>query len=310
VPAFAVLLVNYRSADLVSRCLAACGDELPDEVVIVDNASPDDSVTRLRARHPQARIVQRERNDGFAAGVNAGVRATTAPIVVVLNPDTEPRPGAITKLVEHLRDDAQAGVAAPRLVHEDGSVQQSAFRRFPGLAMLFVDLCLPVGWIAMRFPRLDPYRVPPASLHDGSRVAHVIGAALAIRRAAFDAAGPLDEGFFLYLEETEWQRRVRDAGYAVAMVPSAEVLHLVRGGGGEALVPSPHFLTSMRRYLGLRGVPRRVTDATIALALLLSRAAARAEALIIPADRQTGGARAAAYDQLWRDRHGIPEPRG
>ncbi len=305
-----MLLVNYRSADLVSRCLEACGRDLPDEVVIVDNASCDDSVECLRERHPSARIVERERNAGFAAGVNAGFAASDAPVVVVLNPDTEPRPGALPMLVAQLARDERIGVAAPRLLHEDGSVQQSAFRRFPGLAMLFVDLCLPVGWLAMRFPRLDPYRVPPASLHDGSRVAHVIGAAIAVRRAAFEAAGPLDEGFFLYLEETEWQRRVSDAGYEITVVPSAEVVHLVRGGGAQALAPSPHFLASMRRYLTLRRIPRRVTDTVIATALLLSRLAARAEDLIIPASRRTGGARAAAYDQLWRDRHRIPEPRG
>jgi len=310
VPAFAVLLVNYRSADLVSRCLQACGTDLPDEVVIVDNASDDGSVARLRQRHPSARIVERPSNDGFAAGVNTGFAATSAPIVLVLNPDTEPQDGALLALVARLQRDPQVGVAAPRLVHEDGSLQQSAFRRFPGLGLLFVDLCLPIGWIAMRFPRLDPYRIPPTSLRDGDRVAHVIGAALAIRRTAFEAAGPLDEGFFLYLEETEWQRRVRDAGYEIAVVPSAQVTHLVRGGGDDALVPSAHFITSMRRYLELRGTPRRLTSAAIAVALLLSRVAARAEILMLPADRRTGGRRASAYDQLWRDRHGVAEPRG
>ena len=309
-PGFAVLLVNYRSADLVSRCLEACAGDLPDEVVIVDNASCDDSAELLRERHPFARIVERERNDGFAAGVNTGFAASVAPVVVVLNPDTEPRPGALPKLVAQLARDERLGVVAPRLSHEDGSVQQSAFRRFPGLGMLFIDLCLPAGWLAMRFPRLDPYRVPPASLRDGSRVAHVIGAALAVRRSAFEAAGPLDEGFFLYLEETEWQRRVTDAGYEIAVVPSAEVIHLVRGGGTQALAPSPHFLASMRRYLTLRGIPRRVTDTAITVALLLSRLAARAEGLVIASERRTGGARAAAYDQLWRDRHGVAERLG
>jgi hypothetical protein len=167
--------------------------------------------------------------------------------------------------------------------------------------MLVVDLCLPIGWILQRLRWLDPYRVPPGGWRDGAEVAHATGAALAIRRVAWQAAGPLDEGFFLYLEETEWQARVRAAGFAVVLVPSAEVVHLVRGGG-EALAPSPRFLVSMRRYLGLRGYPPRVTEAAIAGSLALSRLAARAEGVVIRPRRRTGGARAAAYNSLWRAR--------
>jgi GT2 family glycosyltransferase len=168
--------------------------------------------------------------------------------------------------------------------------------------MLAVDLCLPLGNVLQRLPGLDPYRVPPERWRPGAPVAHVIGAALAIRRAAYEAAGPLDEGFFLYLEETEWQERVRRAGYRVELVPDAEVVHLVRGGGDEALAPSPHFLASMRRYLRMRGHRERVVDAVIDGSLLLSRVAARAERVVVPADRRTGGARAQAYDDLWRAR--------
>lgn len=298
----AVVIVNYRSADLVSSCLAALGADAPSQVVIVDNASGDGSAELLRERHPQADVVQRAANDGFAAGVNAGFAKTSAAVVVVLNPDTAPRPRALARLVEHLADSPRTGVAAPLLVYEDGTPQASAYRRSPGLAMLFIDLCLPLGFVVQRFPRLDPYRVPPARLREGTSVAHVAGAAIAVRRAAYDAAGPLDEGFFLYLEETEWQERVRGAGWTVDMVPSAEVTHLVRGGGERSLAPSPHFLHSARRYLRMRGYPPVATEAMIVSSLLLSRLATRAERLVVPARRRTGGARAEAYEALWRAR--------
>lgn len=298
----AVVIVNYRTPDLVSNCLRAVTAHRPAEVVVVDNASGDGSPDLVRNRHPEVTVVERQANDGFAAAVNSGFRATSAGTVVVLNPDTEPRPGALARLVAHLAANPRTGVAAPRLTYGDGTPQPSAYRRFPGLAMLFVDLCLPVGFVVQRFPRLDPYRVSPHGLHDGAPVAHVTGAALAIRRSAYDAAGPFDEGFFLYLEETEWQQRVRAAGYSVEVVPSAEVVHLVRGGGPESLAPSPHFLASARRYLAMRGRPSWATEAVIVVSLLASRAAARAERLVVPRDRRTGGARAAAYDALWRAR--------
>jgi GT2 family glycosyltransferase len=301
-PRYAIVVVNYRSAELTEACVRAALADAPATVVVVDNASGDGSPERLRRALPEATVVERDRNDGFAAGVNAGFAATTEPVVVVLNPDTEPRPGALRMLVEHLDATAEAGVAAPRLVHADGTLQPSAYRRAPGLAILALELCLPLGQLVQRVPRLDPYRVPPARWRRGLPVAHVTGAALAIRRAAYDAAGPLDEGFFLYLEETEWQERVRRAGYRIELVPEAEVVHLVRGGGDEALAPSPYFLASMRRYLRGRGHRDGVITAVIDVSLALSRLATRAEAVVVPRARRTGGARAAAYDELWRRR--------
>ncbi len=236
------MIVNFRSAELTLRCLDAVGDEVAERVV-VDNASGDGSVERLRAAGVE--VVARASNDGFAAGVNAGFAATSAPVVVVLNPDTEPRPGAIARLVARLDERPRVGLAAPRLVFGDGRPQPSAYKRFPGLGILFLELCTPLGYLLVHLPRLDPYRGTPAR--------HVLGAAMAIRRAAYDDAGPFDEGFFLYLEETDWQRRAHERGWTVEVVDDAEVVHLVRGGGEAADAPSPHFVRSARRYLRRRG---------------------------------------------------------
>lgn len=299
-PAFALVVVTHRTAELASRCLRAAAGESPAETVVVDSASGDGSAARLREGHPEAKVLELPTNAGFAAAVNAGVAETTAPIVLLLNADTEPRPGALRALAEHLERSPRAGVAAPRLVHGDGTAQASAYRRTPGLLLLAFDLCLPAGYIAERVPAIDPYRVPPQRWRTGAHVAHVCGAALAVRRTAFTAAGPFDEGFFLYLEETEWQERVRAAGFTIELVPQAEVMHL--GRGGDALAPSVHFVSSMRRYLQSRGRSPALIDAAINAALLLSRAAARAERLVVPAERRTDGARAAAYDALWRAR--------
>ena len=266
----ALVIVNFRTPDLVERCLRAVGEDVGERVV-VDNASGDGSVERLRARGVE--VVARAANDGFAAGVNAGFAATRAPVVVVLNPDTEPRPGAIARLVERLERAPRAGVAGPRLVFADGTPQPSAYRRFPGLGILFLELCTPVGYLLVHLPRLDPYRGTPA--------AHVYGAAMAIRRAAYADAGPFDEGFFLYLEETEWQRRVRDRGWTVEVADDAEVVHLVRGGGAAADAPSPHFVRSARRYLRRQGhrdgVVRVVLGAALWFSVVFLRAIGRRE---------------------------------
>ncbi|MBI5105314.1 MAG: glycosyltransferase family 2 protein [Solirubrobacterales bacterium] len=203
-----------------------------------------------------------------------------------------------------MRASPRCGVAAPRLLGPDGATQPNAYRRFPGPLTLFAELCLPVGFLLDRVPRLDPYRHPPGF---GGPVAHATGAALAIRRAAYDAAGPFDEGYFLYLEETEWQRRVWSAGWTVEAVPGAEVVHLVRGGEEADLAPSPWFLASTRRYLGAR--PRWLVEGLIAVALLGSRAFLAAMRAAIPGRRALNRRRAAAWRALWADRRRGPGER-
>jgi N-acetylglucosaminyl-diphospho-decaprenol L-rhamnosyltransferase len=298
----AVVIVNYRTAPLVERCLesvAATREDLVLETIVVDNASGDGSVERLRASWPAADVIAMPANRGFAAGVNAGFRHSRAAIVVLLNPDTEVRPGALAALVERLRDHPRAGVAAPLLENGEGQLAANGYRRFPGLLTLGMDLCVPVGYALVHAPALHPYAMSPAALRAGRDPAWVSGAAMAIRRGAYEQAGPFDEGFFLYFEETEWQHRVVRAGWRVELVPDARVSHLMRGGGEDSLVHSPHFVPSALRYLRMRRVPLALSRATLAVSLALSWAAL---ALIarIPAKRARASGQARAYRSLLR----------
>jgi N-acetylglucosaminyl-diphospho-decaprenol L-rhamnosyltransferase len=279
----AVVIVNFRTAELVVSLLRSIEPELgsvPLDLVVVDNGSGDGSVQRIHAARPEARIVQLPENRGFAAGVNAGFAATEAPIVLVLNPDVEVMSGAVRALVDHLRECPRAGVAAPLLLHPDGSLQRNGYRRMPNLLTLFVDFCIPVAYALEHVPWLHPHVLPAERLRRGGEVAHAYGAALAIRRDAYRDAGPFDEGFFLYLEETEWQGRVRARGWTIELVPSARMTHLVRGGGEAAQTFSPHYVRSAYRYFGLRGRAPGVVDAVFLAASLLSRAGLTAIAMV------------------------------
>jgi GT2 family glycosyltransferase len=296
----AVAIVNYRTPELVERCLEtvwATSTDLNLEVVVIDNASKDGSVERLRASLPTARVVALDENRGFAAGVNACFRNTQAELVVVLNPDTEIQPGALQALLEHLHSHPGTGLVAPLLEDSEGHLASNGYRRFPGLCMLAIDLCLPLGYAFAHAPNLHPYALAPTALMAGARPAHVCGAAMAIRREAYSEAGPLDEGFFLYLEETEWQRRMALRGWTIEVQPHARVRHLVRGGGDEALTPSPHFVAGAVRYLRLRGVPPFLSRAVLAVALASSWATVSLIACL-PAKRATAIRQARAYRSL------------
>ena len=282
-----LVIVNYRTAEMTGRCLALSADAAGDlelERVVIDNASGDGSVTALRERHPEATIVEQADNRGFGAGVNAGFAATSAPFVVLLNPDTEPRPGAIARLVEHLRTHPRAGVAAPLLLHPGGAPQRSAHRTFPTLWTLFVDFCVPLGYALALRPDAHPHELSERRTADGGAVAHVNGSALAIRRDAYEQAGGFDEGFFMYLEETEWQQRARRRGWSVDVVPEAEVVHVRRAGAGMAEI-TDRYLPSIYRYMELQGRSARSVDAVLALGSSLSRLTLAALARLRPSRR-------------------------
>jgi len=298
----AVVVVNYRTAALVERCLTtvrATAAELRLETVVVDNASGDGSVERLRVALPDAEVISMGENGGFAAGVNVGFRRSTAELVIVLNPDTEVRPGAVQALLARLRAHPRTGVVAPLLEGPAGELAPNGYRRFPGLLTLSLDLCVPFAYALARAPALHPYAMSPATLRAGGRVAHVCGAAMAIRRSAYTQAGPLDEGFFLYLEETEWQRRVAGRGWAIEVEPAAHVCHLVRGGGEAALAPSPYWVRSAVRYLHMQGVPTWVSRIVLAVSLASSWATLRLIACL-PAKRAKATGQARAYRSLLR----------
>jgi N-acetylglucosaminyl-diphospho-decaprenol L-rhamnosyltransferase len=272
----ALIVVNYETPELVDRLLQTVGPargKLRLEVVIVDNGSRDESPRRIRASHPEAHVIEAGENRGFAASVNIGFAATAAPVVFVLNADTELRPGALALLFDALGRHPRAGVAAPLLLNPDGSLQRNAYRRLPSLITLFVDFCLPIGHALEHVQFLHPHVLPARRIRRGGEVAHVSGAAVAIRREAYLAAGPFDERFFLYLEETEWQARVVKAGWTIEVAPAAEVVHLVRGGGEAAESFSPHYLRSAYLYFALRGRPATLVDLILLTASALSRMA-------------------------------------
>jgi GT2 family glycosyltransferase len=267
------------------------------QIVVIDNASGDGSAARLRQSLPDATVVELEANRGFAAGVNAGFRHTSAEFVVVLNPDTELAPGALAQLLGRLREHPRTAVVAPLLEHADGRLAPNGYRRFPGLFTIALDLCIPLGYarLATRLPH--PAAMSPAALRAGARPAWVCGAAMAIRRAAYAQAGDLDEDFFLYFEETEFQQRLARCGWTVELAPGATARHLLRGGGAEALAHSPHFLASALRYLRMRGVPVAVSRAVLAVSLALSWLGLRLIACL-PAKRAQAGEQARAYREL------------
>ena len=269
-PDLSVIVVNYDSAELTVRALErvarSAGNVLTEEIV-VDAGSSGEDISLMRERRPQARILELGVNRGFAAGNNAGISLARGRHLLMINPDAFAEGDAVEALVRHLDRHPRVGLLAPLLLKEDGSPQDNAHRRFPNLLTLFVDFCTPLAFL-VRGTRLDPHHVPRRELTEARPIAHANGAAMAVRTQAATATGPLDESFFLYYEETEWQRRMAAAGWDRVVLPSARFTHIGGSSSSGFALASPHYLASVCHYYD----HPRVALAVIRVAALVSRA--------------------------------------
>jgi GT2 family glycosyltransferase len=194
----AVAIINWNTRDLLRACLATVLAERAEEVVVVDNGSYDGSIEMVRREFPTVRLKVLPSNPGYGAASNIAFRLCTAEYVLLLNSDTEVRPGALAALTRALDARPRVGIVGPRLENVDGSLQRSVFP-FPSP---FISLLKrqPLAAIVSRLPGLREH-YPLNWGHDGERrVPWVLGAAQAIRRASFDAVGGFDESYVMYFE--------------------------------------------------------------------------------------------------------------
>lgn len=228
--AIAVAVVSYNTRDLLRACLDSILGEQPDEVVVVDNASSDGSPEMVRDEYPGVTLWRNEDNRGFASGVNQAFARSSSPHVLLLNSDTALTPGVLRGLGAYLDQNQEAAVVGPRLLNPDGSLQPSCYH-FP--TPLHVLLELSSLSAAVRFVPVLRRRYLRTWPHDEARaVPWVLGAAMAIRRSAFEAVGGFDESFFMYSEEVDFCFRLQRAGWETHFAPVGSVFHV--GGASTA----------------------------------------------------------------------------
>lgn len=282
------MVVHYRTPRESVEAAHAVVRAAPGvEVVVVDNASRDSIAEDLAREVPTARLLVEDANRGYGAACNRGARETERPLLLFLNSDALVEPGAVEALVATLDADPRAAAVGPRLENPDGTLQPS-IQRLPSLRTIFFESSGLAALAGGRFP----FRGHSATREDHSRtqaVESLKGAALLVRRAAFEHAGGFDEGFFLYGEETDLMERWRRLGWKVLFEPSARVVHTGGASGGDALFGQLHegLALHVARHQGR-------TAATLARAVLRAGAATRyVLSLVTPGER--GRARRARY---------------
>lgn len=230
-PELSVVIVSYRCADHLARCLASIDQQHGDltvEVIVVDNASGDQTVGVARAR-PGTAVLERAANDGFARAANEGMAMADGRAVLVLNPDTVVHPGALRACLDALWADPRVGVLTPRVVDQRGILDPRCHRTFP---TLWSAACFALG-----LDRHLPWRSAQAYLmrhlpeNHQADVDAVSGAFMLMRADALHQVGGFDQQFFMYAEDIDLCMRFGHAGWTVRYWPGAEVMH-VGGGSG------------------------------------------------------------------------------
>ncbi|MBI3909606.1 MAG: glycosyltransferase family 2 protein [Armatimonadetes bacterium] len=252
-PDITVIIVSWNTCDYLRRCLASLPRAVaaPERlcVHVVDNGSTDGTLEMVRSEFPWVRLDAAGENLGFARANNRALKACCTEYALLLNPDTEVRPGALDRLVAFMEREPRAGAAGPTLLNTDGSLQKAG-DAFPTL--IREVLCAP-GLRSLRW--LDGWRhrltFQRRSFDHVVEVDGVLGACVLVRRAVWEQVGLLDERFFMYYEEIDWYRRMRAAGWQVFYVPEVVVVH--HGGkssGQRGLENSRIYFRS--RYLYFR----------------------------------------------------------
>ena len=221
-----IVILNYKSAGLTRQCVKgifASQPELEFEVIVVDNDSGDGILAWLEKHYPQTKRIQVGWNSGYTAGNNMGLKAAVGEYALILNPDITVLPGKLEALVEFMDSHTKVGLAGPKLVNPDGSLQYSTYK-------------FPTFWLPLfrrtffgNIPALDPwlknYQMMAWDHQDSRSVDWILGACLIVRKSAMAQVGLMDERFFMYVQETDWARRFWAKGWQVWYAATVEFVH-------------------------------------------------------------------------------------
>ena len=238
-----IVIVNYKTCDLLRECLQSIYESRGNfsyQVCVVDNCSQDGSCAMVEKEFPQVRLIESEVNGGYAYANNLGLEdfgfAQTSDerpsesmprYALLLNPDTLLPPSALQDMLDFVDTHPEAGVAGPRLVLADGSLDLACRRSFPSPEVSFYRM---VG-LSKLFPRsrrFGRYNLTYLDPDEVTEVDSVMGAFMLVRAEALKQVGLLDESFFMYGEDLDWAYRIKEAGWKVYYNPQVTVLHYKR----------------------------------------------------------------------------------
>lgn len=234
-PRVSIVIVSYNCLGTLTECLQsleAGQDELPAEVVVVDNASSDGTVGGIARRFPWVRIISNHTNVGFAHALNQGLASANGPALLALNPDTIVPPGTIGKALDELQRHPDVGMLGVKLVRPDGTFDHACKRGFPTISSALYYF-IGLSRLRPRSPRFASYTAGELGENEVGTVDAINGAFMLVKEEAVADVGVLDERYWLYAEDIDWCHRFWEKGWKVLYWPAVEVVHRKGGSSGD-----------------------------------------------------------------------------
>lgn len=229
-----IIIVNYNTRELLKQTIQSVIDntyKLEYEVIVVDNASSDDSVPVIKKNYPQVNVIQNTENLGFPKANNIGIKQSTGRYVLLLNSDTEVIGDCLQKCINYMDSHTDIGVLGCKLVLANGELDHACKRGFPTPEASL--------WYMLKMYKLFPgnkrfgqYKMNYLSDDEINEVDSLTGAFMLLRREVIDKVGLLDEQFFMYGEDLDWCFRIKEAGWKVVYYPEAVTVHY-KGGSSK-----------------------------------------------------------------------------
>lgn len=237
-PAVSIIIVSWNTSGLLRDCLNSIQAQTAasHEVIVIDNASSDDSPAMVATEFPDVVLIANTDNRGFAAANNQGLAIARGSHVLLLNPDTIILDHAIDRMLAWLEQHPDVGCAGCQVLESPGAIQRTGFAD-PNplhLAMVQFGLLRLARWI----PSLGRPEYRDWDRQSEREVDVVTGMFMLVPRHVLDTVGPLDEAFFIYAEEADWCRRIRKAGWKCIITPAAKIIHLDGGGKSTSQIKS------------------------------------------------------------------------
>jgi GT2 family glycosyltransferase len=221
-----VIIVNYNSGELLSQCLSSLQSlfsTVLTEIIVVDNASTDESIHNLGSHASCITLIKNRCNVGFGPAVNVGYRNTSGRYILILNPDVDVGPSSIEMLVEYMKVHGDVALSAPKLLNPDGTLQYSC-RTYYTLPTVLLRRTF-LGRLWPDHPAVRQHLMINWDHRHSRDVDWVLGASMMVRREAIGGNDIMDERFFLYFEDVDLCIRLRKAGWRIVYNPAAVMTH-------------------------------------------------------------------------------------
>lgn len=271
--ALSIIIVNYNEREYLRQTLQRLVrefDRTTTQIIVVDNNSIDDSAAMVKTDFSNVTLIEPHANLYYGKGNNVGLAVATGDWVMILNPDVDWELGALKRMTDWAQSKPGVDICAPVLRYRDGRIQASAHRQFPTLWTTFVDYCLPVLQLVMSTGH-HPHQLSKREHNQTQIIAHATGACLLVRRGVIQMTGNFDPQFSMYLEETDWQRRMSTAGFQVWLSTETQLTHF--GSAQKSFAQaSRHYLWGLRLYAAKHWTLNQQTflASTVMLATLVS----------------------------------------